>query len=65
MANAGILKEDPFLDMSVEDFDAVLAVNLRGVFLVRPWLLAFPFQREGLLQTPLVLPLCIIPASAW
>lgn len=35
VANAGIVKGAPFLDMSVDDFDAVLAVNLRGTFLVR------------------------------
>jgi glucose 1-dehydrogenase len=31
--NAGIEKRAPFLDVTVEDFDRVLAVNLRGVFL--------------------------------
>jgi NAD(P)-dependent dehydrogenase (short-subunit alcohol dehydrogenase family) len=30
---AGIVKAAPFLEMSEEDFDAVLAVNLKGVFL--------------------------------
>ncbi|MEM8799591.1 MAG: SDR family NAD(P)-dependent oxidoreductase [Pseudomonadota bacterium] len=34
IANAGIVKSGSILDLSVEDFDAVLAVNLRGVFLV-------------------------------
>eukprot|EP00882_Tetradesmus_deserticola_P001996 GHRQ01002141.1.p1 GENE.GHRQ01002141.1~~GHRQ01002141.1.p1 ORF type:complete len:264 (+),score=115.03 GHRQ01002141.1:151-942(+) len=33
VANAGIVKAAPFLEMSEEDFDAVLAVNLKGVFL--------------------------------
>jgi glucose 1-dehydrogenase len=31
--NAGIEKRAPFLDINVEDFDRVLAVNLRGAFL--------------------------------
>ncbi|KAK9827478.1 hypothetical protein WJX74_004898 [Apatococcus lobatus] len=33
IANAGIVKGADFLDMSQEDFDAVLNVNLKGVFL--------------------------------
>lgn len=33
VANAGIVKTSPFLEMSETDFDAVLAVNLKGVFL--------------------------------
>ncbi|PNH07927.1 Glucose 1-dehydrogenase [Tetrabaena socialis] len=33
VANAGIVKAAPFLDMSEEDFDDVVAVNLKGVFL--------------------------------
>ncbi len=32
-ALAGIVRSAPFLEMSEEDFDAVLAVNLKGVFL--------------------------------
>ena len=35
VANAGIVKGADFLDMSEEDFDAVIEVNLKGVFLVR------------------------------
>jgi NAD(P)-dependent dehydrogenase (short-subunit alcohol dehydrogenase family) len=31
--NAGIAKNRPFLDLSPEEFDAVIAVNLRGTFL--------------------------------
>ncbi len=31
--NAGIFKASPFLDVSEEDFDAVMAVNLKGSFL--------------------------------
>jgi NAD(P)-dependent dehydrogenase (short-subunit alcohol dehydrogenase family) len=31
--NAGILRNAPFLELSVEDFDEVIAVNLRGAFL--------------------------------
>lgn len=33
VANAGIVKTGNFLDMPEEDFDAVIAVNLKGVFL--------------------------------
>jgi NAD(P)-dependent dehydrogenase (short-subunit alcohol dehydrogenase family) len=29
----GIVRAAPFLDMTEEDFDAVIAVNLKGVFL--------------------------------
>lgn len=29
VANAGIVKSSPFLDMSEADFDAVIAVNLK------------------------------------
>jgi NAD(P)-dependent dehydrogenase (short-subunit alcohol dehydrogenase family) len=32
--NAGIVRDSPFADMPVEDFDAVVAVHLRGTFLV-------------------------------
>jgi len=35
VANAGIVKGAEFLDMREEDFDAVIGVNLKGVFLVR------------------------------
>ena len=34
VANAGIVISKDFLEMSEEDFDAVLAVNLKGTFLV-------------------------------
>jgi len=33
VANAGIVKTAPFLDMTEADFDAVISVNLKGVFL--------------------------------
>src|SRR3546814_18590415 len=33
VANAGIVKAGDFLDFSEEDFDRVLRVNLKGVFL--------------------------------
>uniref|UniRef100_A0A7S0RWB7 Ketoreductase domain-containing protein n=1 Tax=Chlamydomonas leiostraca TaxID=1034604 RepID=A0A7S0RWB7_9CHLO len=33
VANAGIVRAAPFLEMSEKDFDDVLAVNLKGVFL--------------------------------
>jgi NAD(P)-dependent dehydrogenase (short-subunit alcohol dehydrogenase family) len=32
--NAGIVRDSPFADMPVEDFDALIAVHLRGTFLV-------------------------------
>jgi glucose 1-dehydrogenase len=32
--NAGILDDAPFLDLSVDEFDRVLGVNLRGAFLM-------------------------------
>ncbi|MGF1477301.1 MAG: SDR family NAD(P)-dependent oxidoreductase [Geminicoccaceae bacterium] len=32
--NAGIIKSADFLELTIEDFDAVLAVNLRGAFLM-------------------------------
>ena len=34
VANAGIVKGADFLDMSENDFDDVIRVNLKGVFLV-------------------------------
>ena len=34
VANAGIVKGADFLEMSEADFDAVINVNLKGVFLV-------------------------------
>eukprot|EP00879_Flechtneria_rotunda_P009229 GHRR01009662.1.p1 GENE.GHRR01009662.1~~GHRR01009662.1.p1 ORF type:complete len:260 (+),score=80.18 GHRR01009662.1:180-959(+) len=33
VANAGIVRSAPFLEMPASDFDAVIAVNLKGVFL--------------------------------
>ena len=45
VANAGIVKGADFLDMSEEDFDAVINVNLKGVFLARPPHLPLPDQR--------------------
>lgn len=33
VANAGIVKSNDFLELSEEDFDAVIAVNLKGCFL--------------------------------
>lgn len=41
VANAGIVKGADFLDMSEADFDAVINVNLKGVFLVC-FLLRYP-----------------------
>lgn len=34
VSNAGIFRASPFLEVSEDDFDAVLRVNLRGAFLV-------------------------------
>ncbi|MEY3913594.1 MAG: Glucose 1-dehydrogenase 2, partial [Pseudomonadota bacterium] len=34
VSNAGIFRASPFLDISEDDFDAVLRVNLRGAFLI-------------------------------
>lgn len=34
VANAGIVRSADFLEMSEEDFDAVIRVNLKGTFLV-------------------------------
>jgi len=36
VANAGIVRAAEFLDMSEQDFDDVIRVNLKGTFLVRP-----------------------------
>ena len=33
VANAGVVRSADFLDMSEDDFDAVIRVNLRGAFL--------------------------------
>lgn len=35
VANAGIVRSADFLEMTDEDWDAVIRVNLKGVFLVR------------------------------
>ena len=35
ISNAGIVRVADFLDMSEEDFDDVIRVNLKGCFLVR------------------------------
>ena len=35
VANAGIVRAAEFLDMSEQDFDDVIRVNLKGTFLVR------------------------------
>jgi 3-oxoacyl-[acyl-carrier protein] reductase len=46
--NAGILIEKPLLETTVEDFDRLIGVNLRGVFLVgREALRVMTLQREG------------------
>jgi NAD(P)-dependent dehydrogenase (short-subunit alcohol dehydrogenase family) len=42
--NAGILRDKSFAKMSVEEFDTVLAVHLRGSFLVSR--AAFPYLKE-------------------
>jgi 3-oxoacyl-[acyl-carrier protein] reductase len=46
--NAGILIEKPLLETTVEDFDRLIGVNLRGVFLVgREALRLMTLQGEG------------------
>ena len=45
--NAGIEKRASFLDVAVEDFDRVLAVNLRGAFLCAQAAARERFEREG------------------
>lgn len=46
--NAGILIEKPLLETRAEDFDRLMAINLRGVFLVgREALRAMRAQRRG------------------
>ena len=46
--NAGITKDGPFLRMSAQDFDRVIAVNLRGAFLVsRAFARAMTKARSG------------------
>ncbi len=35
VANAGIVRAAEFLDMSEQDFDDVIRINLKGTFLVR------------------------------
>lgn len=47
----GIVKSAPFLEMSEEDFDAVIEVNLKGVFLCCQ-AAAQQMVRQGVLQTP-------------
>lgn len=41
VANAGIVRAADFLDMSEQDFDDVIRVNLKGTFLVRRLLPAY------------------------
>ena len=43
--NAGITKRIPIVDMPIEDFEAVMAVNVRGVFLGIKT--ALPFMKQG------------------
>jgi 3alpha(or 20beta)-hydroxysteroid dehydrogenase len=35
--NAGVFRTSPLVDQSVEDFDQIVAINLRGVFLGMKW----------------------------
>jgi NAD(P)-dependent dehydrogenase (short-subunit alcohol dehydrogenase family) len=45
--NAGITKRIPIVDMPTEDFEAVMAVNVRGVFLGIKTLLPFMKEKGG------------------
>ena len=48
VSNAGILIEKPLLDTSAADFDRLIGVNLRGVFLVgREAIRVMTSQRKG------------------
>jgi meso-butanediol dehydrogenase / (S,S)-butanediol dehydrogenase / diacetyl reductase len=33
MANVGIIQVNPIIDITPEDFDPMMAVNVRGIFL--------------------------------
>ncbi len=50
--NAGICIEVPIKDMSVEEWDRVMAVNVRSVFLMTK--LAFPLMSNGLSKHPAI-----------
>ena len=50
--NAGVFRAAPFLELSVEEFDTVLAANLRSVFLVsRKSCLAWSREAEAMFLT--------------
>jgi 3alpha(or 20beta)-hydroxysteroid dehydrogenase len=44
--NAGVWRTSPLVEQSVEDFDAILAINLRGVFLGMKWVTE-PMRARG------------------
>lgn len=46
VSNAGIMVEKPLSETTMEDFDRVIAVNLRGVFLMAKC--ALPYFRRGM-----------------
>jgi len=50
--NAGICVEVPIKDMSVEEWDKVMAINVRGVFLMTKH--AFPLMSNGVSQSPAI-----------
>lgn len=50
--NAGICIEVPLQDMSVEDWDRVMAINVRGVFLTTKH--AFPLMTNGTSANPAI-----------
>lgn len=51
ISNAGIVRVADFLDMSEEDFDDVIRVNLKGCFLVRDLILVRDAMRDGIGKT--------------
>lgn len=50
--NAGICIETPITDMSVDDWDKVMTVNVRSVFLMTKY--AFPLMTNGVSQNPAI-----------
>jgi 3-oxoacyl-[acyl-carrier protein] reductase len=44
--NAGILRKSPLVEMASEEWDRVLAVNLRGTFLCTRYVLPYMLQRR-------------------
>jgi NADP-dependent 3-hydroxy acid dehydrogenase YdfG len=61
-APAGIVKAVPFLEMSEDDFDAVIAVNLKGVFLTCQTAAKQMVQQVSATQADLLVALCGVQA---